>query len=219
VPCERGPAQAQAQAQAQAAGRRSRSRRPEAQRAKPSPRCFLPNRPAGGVSRRRTRRICRWFCVSGGARSSEPEASCCAIRWGGPEAAGAGGGVDHRSPPGSTSSEELGWAGGVARGVRGPTWAAPGPLSSVAGDPDRHRGWLLGPSSVPAPAGRGLGPRMFPAHRPGPRSSKYRIRQAIRRAHCPTFGFGAPQSLSTGTTFSGAPHHHPSGPPMRELSP
>jgi hypothetical protein len=27
---------------------------------------------------------------------------------------------------------------------------APGPLGSVAGDPDRHRGWLLCPSSVPA---------------------------------------------------------------------
>ena len=45
---------------------------------------------------------------------------------------------------------------------------APGPLGSVAGDPDRHRGWLLCPSSVPAAAGRGLRPRVFSAHRPGP---------------------------------------------------
>jgi hypothetical protein len=45
---------------------------------------------------------------------------------------------------------------------------APGPLGSVAGDPDRHRGWLLCPSSVPAAAGRGLRPRVFSAHRPAP---------------------------------------------------
>jgi hypothetical protein len=45
---------------------------------------------------------------------------------------------------------------------------APGPLGSVAGDPDRHRGWLLCPSSVPAAAGRGLRPRVFSAHGPGP---------------------------------------------------
>jgi hypothetical protein len=33
---------------------------------------------------------------------------------------------------------------------------APGPLGSVAGDPDRHRGWLPCPPSVPAAAaGRG----------------------------------------------------------------
>jgi hypothetical protein len=32
---------------------------------------------------------------------------------------------------------------------------APGPLGSVAGDPDRHRGWLLCPPAVPAAAGRG----------------------------------------------------------------
>jgi hypothetical protein len=30
---------------------------------------------------------------------------------------------------------------------------APGPLGLVAGDPDRHRGWLLCPSSAPAAAG------------------------------------------------------------------
>ena len=46
---------------------------------------------------------------------------------------------------------------------------APGPLGSVAGDPDRHRGWLLCPSAVPAAAGRGLRPRVFSAHsRPVP---------------------------------------------------
>jgi hypothetical protein len=33
---------------------------------------------------------------------------------------------------------------------------APGPLGPVAGDPDRHRGWLLCPPSVPAAAGWGL---------------------------------------------------------------
>jgi hypothetical protein len=43
---------------------------------------------------------------------------------------------------------------------------APEPLGSVAGgDPGRHRGWLLCPSSVPAAAGRGLRPRVFSAHR------------------------------------------------------
>jgi hypothetical protein len=45
---------------------------------------------------------------------------------------------------------------------------ASGPLGSVAGDPDRHRGWLLCPSSVPAAAGRGLRPRVFSAPRPDP---------------------------------------------------
>jgi hypothetical protein len=45
---------------------------------------------------------------------------------------------------------------------------APGPLCSVAGDPDRHWGWLLCPSSVPAAAGRGLRPRVFSAHGPPP---------------------------------------------------
>jgi hypothetical protein len=41
---------------------------------------------------------------------------------------------------------------------------APGPLGSVAGEPDRHRGWLLClcPSSVPAAAGRGLRPLPLP---------------------------------------------------------
>jgi hypothetical protein len=62
------------------------------------------------------------------------------------------------------------WVGlGVVRGVQlGPTSLAPGPLGSVAGDPDRHRRWFLCPSSVPAAAGRGLRPRVFPAHRPAP---------------------------------------------------
>jgi hypothetical protein len=45
---------------------------------------------------------------------------------------------------------------------------APGPLGSVAGDPDRPRGGLLCPPSVPAAADRGLRPRVFSAHRPGP---------------------------------------------------
>jgi hypothetical protein len=49
---------------------------------------------------------------------------------------------------------------------------APGPLGSVSGDrvtdPDRHRGWLLCPSPVPAAAGRGLRPRVFSAHMPPP---------------------------------------------------
>jgi hypothetical protein len=47
---------------------------------------------------------------------------------------------------------------------------APGPLGSVVGDPDRHRGWLLCPSSPyrRLPAGRGLRPRVFSAHRPLP---------------------------------------------------
>jgi hypothetical protein len=50
------------------------------------------------------------------------------------------------------------WVGlGVVRGTRGPTW----PLGRwvrwpVTRDPDRHRGWLLCPSSVPAARGRGL---------------------------------------------------------------
>jgi hypothetical protein len=47
------------------------------------------------------------------------------------------------------------WGGGVlvVRGVQLDPWAAVG---SVAGDPDRHRGWLLCLSSVPAAGGRGL---------------------------------------------------------------
>jgi hypothetical protein len=49
---------------------------------------------------------------------------------------------------------------------------APVPLGLVAGDPNRHRGWLLcpcpSPSSVPAAAGRGMRPRVFSAHRPEP---------------------------------------------------
>jgi hypothetical protein len=82
----------------------------------------------------------------------------CAIR------GARGGDIGHRSPPGS--SEELGWTGwmGVVRGSN----LDSGPLGSVAGDPDRHRGWLLCPSSVPAAAGRGLRPRVFSAPRPDP---------------------------------------------------
>jgi hypothetical protein len=45
---------------------------------------------------------------------------------------------------------------------------APGPLGSVAGDLDRHRGGPLCPSSVPAAGGRGLRPRVPPARRPWP---------------------------------------------------
>jgi hypothetical protein len=57
---------------------------------------------------------------------------------------------------------------------------APVPLGSVAGDPvtptprpahargTRDQGWLLCPSPMPAAAGRGLGPHVFPAHRPWP---------------------------------------------------
>jgi hypothetical protein len=93
-------------------------------------------------------------------RSGSRETSC-AIR------GARGGDIGHRSPPGS--SEELGWAGcGPGGPTCGPGGPACGPLGSVAGDPDRHRGWLLCPSSVPAAAGRGLRPRMFSAHGPGP---------------------------------------------------
>jgi hypothetical protein len=62
------------------------------------------------------------------------------------------------------------WASiGLRCGPGGPTWPlAPGPLGSVAGDPDRHQGWLFCPSSVPAAGGRGLRPRVFSAHRPWP---------------------------------------------------
>jgi hypothetical protein len=56
---------------------------------------------------------------------------------------------------------------------------APGPLGSVAGDPDRHRGWLLCPSPVPAAAGRGLRPRVFPAHMPLPQSKRVRLSLSI----------------------------------------
>jgi hypothetical protein len=46
---------------------------------------------------------------------------------------------------------------------------APVPLGLVAGDPDRHQDRHLCPSPVPAAAaGRGLRPRVFPAHRPPP---------------------------------------------------
>jgi hypothetical protein len=56
----------------------------------------------------------------------------------------------------------MGWVGSGGPNL------APGPLGSVAGDPDRHRDWLVCPSSVPAAAGRGLRPRVFSAHGPGP---------------------------------------------------
>jgi hypothetical protein len=62
-------------------------------------------------------------------------------------------GIGRRSPLAPGFSEELGWGWAL-----GWVWSvgsnlAPGPLGSVAGDPDRHRGWLLCPSSVPAAAG------------------------------------------------------------------
>jgi hypothetical protein len=60
---------------------------------------------------------------------------------------------------------------------------APVPLGSVAGDPGRHRhrGWLVCTctSPVPAAAGRGLRPRVFSAHRPGPQLPKYMPRHAL----------------------------------------
>jgi hypothetical protein len=45
---------------------------------------------------------------------------------------------------------------------------APGPLGSVAGDPERHRGWLLCVPPVPAAGSRGLRPRVSLAQRPFP---------------------------------------------------
>jgi hypothetical protein len=70
----------------------------------------------------------------------------------------------HRAPHGPAQGG--GWAGmGV---VRGGGNLAPGPLGLVAGDPDRHWGWLLCPSSVLAAAGRGLRPRVVSSHRPWP---------------------------------------------------
>jgi hypothetical protein len=45
----------------------------------------------------------------------------------------------------------------------------PGPLGSVAGDPNRHRGWLLRTGGWWQGAeARGLTPRVFPAHGPPP---------------------------------------------------
>jgi hypothetical protein len=71
----------------------------------------------------------------------------------------------------------VGWAG---CGPGGPTWPlGRWPLGSVAGDPDRHRGWLLCPSPVPAPAGRGLRPRVFSAHRPGPQLQVHAPARAV----------------------------------------
>jgi hypothetical protein len=62
------------------------------------------------------------------------------------------------------------WNGlGVVWGAKLGPWAAWRlVLGSVVGGPDRHRGWLFCPSSVPAAAGRGLRPRVFSAHGPGP---------------------------------------------------
>jgi hypothetical protein len=75
-------------------------------------------------------------------------------------------------PLGPVGSEELGWGLGVlVRGVRGPTWPlGRWALGSVAGDPDRHRGWLLSapPPYRRLPAGGRLRPRVSSAHRPFP---------------------------------------------------
>jgi hypothetical protein len=105
-----------------------------------------------------------------GASSALPfplRGTSCAIR------GARGGDIGRRSPPGS--SEELGWAGCGPGGAN----LAPGPLGSVAGDPDRHRGWLLCPSSVPAAAGRGLRPRVFSAHGPGPQLQVHAPARAV----------------------------------------
>jgi hypothetical protein len=87
---------------------------------------------------------------------------------------------------------ELVWARWVWSGGSN---LAPGPLGSVAGDPDRHRGWLLCPSAVPAAAaaGRGLRPRVFSAHGPGPQLqdfftySLYLVHNSLVRSHAPNF--------------------------------
>jgi hypothetical protein len=51
----------------------------------------------------------------------------------------------------------------------GPSGCGPGgPTWPVTPDPDRHRGWLLCPSSVPAATGQGLRPRVSSAHMPLP---------------------------------------------------
>jgi hypothetical protein len=56
-----------------------------------------------------------------------------------------GRGIGHHSPPGSRG--ELGWA------WYWPPFAPHVPLGLMTGDPDRHRSWLLCPSSVPAAGG------------------------------------------------------------------
>jgi hypothetical protein len=71
----------------------------------------------------------------------------------------------HRAPPHGPAQGGAGlgwvWSGGGGN-------LAPGPLGLVAGDPDRHWGWLICPSSVLAAAGRRLRPRVVSSHRPWP---------------------------------------------------
>jgi hypothetical protein len=79
--------------------------------------------------------VWRYPCTRPAARSEGPEAEILAtVRPLGPWVQGGAG---------------MGW---VCSG--GPTWPRGRLGGSVAGDPDRHRGWLLCPSSVPAAAGR-----------------------------------------------------------------
>jgi hypothetical protein len=85
------------------------------------------------------------------------------------------------------------WAGlGVVRGSN----LAPGPLGSVAGGPDRHRGWLLCPSSIPAAGGPRLRPCVLGSRRPAP--------QLQVQVHAPVWGV-TPHPLAkrrqTGTGF------------------
>jgi hypothetical protein len=97
-----------------------------------------------------------------------------------------------RSPPGSKG--ELGcWAG---CGPGGQTWPLAGPLAgSVAGDPDRHRGWLICPSFVPAAGCR-----------PGDETARVPDSMAWAAAPststCPSMGRNAP---SFGKAFSDRP--------------
>jgi hypothetical protein len=123
-----------------------------------------------------------------------------------------------------------GWSGGGASGpagcgpTGGPTWnlalgpwLAPGLLAagcwvlgSVAGDPGRHRGWgwLLCPSSVPAPGGRGLRPRVFSAHRPAP-LPQLQVQHAPAwgvTIHCTNFYCFETPKPQTAPPARGAPH-------------
>jgi hypothetical protein len=116
----------------------------------------------------------------------------CAIR------GARGGGIGHRSPPGS--KEELGWAG-CGPGGRGSN-LAPGP-----GPPGLFR-WPLTPiagSLAPPPccvlaaAGRrpGRRPRVFPAHRPLPQlASKH---QALAQDTGPGNGNRRQSAIGNGT--------------------
>jgi hypothetical protein len=101
------------------------------------------------------------------------------------------------------------------RGRAGASWMwsggsnlAAGPLGSVAGDPDRHRGLaplssLLCPSPVPAAAaGRGLRPRVFSAHGPG------RPQLQAPSTCCPGKGCNSPSSGSTFSDRTSLPFRH-----------